>query len=206
MSCSLPSMRTSPSSSPSRLRCPRHSLTGAVPLEMAMQQGPRARREEGGVPACRCPTLCACHKVVGDVPAGRIVKRLRVARAPPVLCLHLKRVIPTLSGFRKDRTPVVFGPTLSLAPFVETFQQGDDEAPASKGTDDGKGPRYQLVAMVEHIGDAYSGHYICYARGSVGGGLNERWRLHNDSDSRDITLRDVLRREAYILVYDRVDV
>ena len=47
----------------------------------------------------------------------------------------------------------------------------------------------------------------CRGTGGGGGaGLDERWRLHNDSESRDISLRDVLRREAYILVYDRVDV
>ena len=111
-------------------------------------------------------------------------------------------MLPTAAGFRKDRTPVVFRPVMSLAPVVERY--GD--AGSGKGR---RRPLYSLVAMVEHLGDAYSGHYICHARqaaqGTGPGDLDERWRMYSDAESRDVTLREVLCREAYILVYDRVD-
>jgi len=160
---------------------------------------PEVRAHE---PAAHDHVCCRCHSIVGEAAAGRVVKQLRVARAPRVLFVHLKRVLPTAAGFRKDRTPVVFRPVLSLAPVVERY----GGAGSGKGR---RGPLYSLVAMVEHLGDAYGGHYICHARqaaqGSGPGDLDERWRMYSDAESRDVTLREVLCREAYILVYDRVD-
>ena len=105
--------------------------------------------------------------MVGDKSAGRLVKKLTIMRPPAVLALHLRRVLPTLTGFRKDSTPVTFAPVMDIAPFC-TFAGGGV----------GGKLQYRLVGVVQHLGDAYGGHYISYRRDADG----EGWTLCNDAN------------------------
>jgi ubiquitin C-terminal hydrolase len=49
--------------------------------------------------------------------------------------------------------------------------------------------RYGLVAVVEHLGDAYGGHYVCYGRRH--GARGPDWLLFNDAQVRPATLHEV---------------
>jgi ubiquitin carboxyl-terminal hydrolase 4/11/15 len=59
---------------------------------------------------------------------------------------------------------------------------------------------YDLIAVSNHIGSAYGGHYTAYARQSV----DEPWYLFNDSRVTRLSGNDrIVSRDAYILVYLR---
>jgi hypothetical protein len=56
---------------------------------------------------------------------------------------------------------------------------------------------YDLVAVSNHTGSLVSGHYTTYAR-NVG---NKRWYSFNDEIFREIDKKDIVTKNAYILVY-----
>lgn len=156
-----------------------------------------------------------CQQVVGEREAGRVHRCLRMARPPRVLCLHLRRVLPTLAGFSKDRTPVGFGLSLDMSPFLERFQQpqtaAEGAAEVGEASPGARRARYALVAVVVHMGDAYGGHYICYCKTRTrgeeegsGGQAGARWLLYNDEKVREVSIVDVLRCEPYLLFYEQV--
>jgi len=72
--------------------------------------------------------------------------------------------------------------------------------PASK---DALLPVYDLVAVSAHVGKAFFGHYVSYARSSEDG----LWRLYNDDDVSEVTAQDVAAEKvgAYLLFYIRRD-
>jgi len=99
-----------------------------------------------------------------------------IARAPAVLSLHLKRVVNTMTGIRKDSSRVRFGLEIDISVLSETFSAIDDHevsasrrgggggGGASREVDDAQGKagrapglgggcrvRYALVAVVEHM-------------------------------------------------------
>mmetsp|Transcript_46535 Transcript_46535/g.113317 ORF Transcript_46535/g.113317 Transcript_46535/m.113317 type:complete len:451 (+) Transcript_46535:117-1469(+) len=132
-----------------------------------------------------------CRRTIGERGAGKIVKKLTIARPPQVLSLHLRRVLPTVTGFGKDSRAVRFAPAIDIAPFCSTSQ-------AVPGSSTKRLP-YHLIGVVQHLGDAYGGHYICYRRNADKMG----WTLLNDQQCSQVTLPQVLACEAYILLYEK---
>lgn len=57
------------------------------------------------------------------------------------------------------------------------------------------GLEYQLRAVVVHLGEASSGHYICYQR------RGEQWWKCDDSSVTPCDWSTVLRDQAYVLFY-----
>ena len=145
----------------------------------------------------------------------RAKKCFRVAVAPRVLTIHLKRFsFDAGGGPVKISSHVGFAPTLDLAPFM-----------VGAGTD-GYGPcLYRLCAVLVHEGSStHSGHYFAYARSmalgsqSEGGGGSSmlppggphlsdggQWWLFNDSSVRRVGEGEALNASAYILLYEKVD-
>jgi ubiquitin carboxyl-terminal hydrolase 4/11/15 len=62
-------------------------------------------------------------------------------------------------------------------------------------------PRYDLFAVVSHIGQMGSGHYVAHAKSPVDG----RWRFFNDRFVRPADPREAITRNAYLLFYRRRD-
>ena len=70
---------------------------------------------------------------------------------------------------------------------------------------------YQLVGVVEHIGDpAGRAHYVSYVRANKMEGPKQHssesksWFYASDGQVREASLEEVLNCEAYILFYERV--
>ncbi|KAF6207453.1 hypothetical protein GE061_018696 [Apolygus lucorum] len=59
---------------------------------------------------------------------------------------------------------------------------------------------YNLYAVSNHSGTAYSGHYTAYCLHSGSG----QWYEFNDSRVSSISSRNVVSSEAYILFYEQV--
>lgn len=132
-----------------------------------------AREEQLGVDnKWRCPH---CDQLV------QASKRLRIARCPNVLVIHLKRFGYGRLG-RKVRSHINFSTRMTLNPSV-LIQR--------------KNVIYSLYAVLVHSGrSASSGHYVSFVRAA-----NGLWYEMNDTKVRQVSIREVLAQEAYILFY-----
>lgn len=66
---------------------------------------------------------------------------------------------------------------------------------------------YKLTAVIEHIGDMFSGHFVTYRRSPyvrAGEKFSSRWLYTSDIAVREVTVDEVLRAEAYMLFYERI--
>ncbi|CAG2176339.1 unnamed protein product [Oppiella nova] len=63
--------------------------------------------------------------------------------------------------------------------------------------------RYKLCSVIVHLGDASSGHFICYRRGTET--HNQlKWYYISDTTVLEVSLSEVLNSSAYMLFYERV--
>ena len=62
--------------------------------------------------------------------------------------------------------------------------------------------KYKLVAVVEHMGGPFSGHYITYRRC---GPTHRQWVYTSDTSVYASRAEDVLNCKAYMLFYCRTD-
>lgn len=131
------------------------------------------------------------------------MKRLQVARAPPILCLHLKRTVWLASGkLHKSTASVAFPLHMDLSALCKTrsviIEAITAECPHVLPLC--RGRSYELVAMIEHLGGPFSGHYVTYRRlrGS-------QWVHTSDTAVYSCSLHEVLGASPYMLFYCRVD-
>lgn len=121
----------------------------------------------------------------------RARKQLSIYSAPSHLVLHLKRFRYGEQG--KVTQPVAFTTELNLRPFLCV---GSREA--------GRPLLYELRAVVVHVDKAgYSnfGHYVAYVR--CVRGSTDAWYLLDDSSVTQVSQHEVLRQQAYLLLYCR---
>ena len=160
----------------------------------------------------------ACGKVQSAT------KSTRIAKLPPILCLHLKRFMWRGHAVRAKLTNDVDFPleNLDLSPYCES--DGDDEKPAKvpasperlKGRRTprrsatatptiAKGDKlYDLVAVVTHHGSsANSGHYTACAREFSTDGRDDGWQHFNDDEVNPLTAEEVRTGQGYIFLYSR---
>lgn len=130
-------------------------------------------------------------------------KRILINKAPPILTIHLKRFGQDARGrLSKLNGYVAFKEYIDLGPYLDGRPtERDDHI-------------YRLVGVVEHSGSMRGGHYIAYVRGgdSSGGKLDKEnrqgntvWYYASDAYVRETTLEEVLRCEAYLLFYEKLN-
>lgn len=108
-----------------------------------------------------------------------IKKRMFIVHPPEYLILQIKR-FQYLPYPKKLSSNVRFGMNLSL----------EDCSTEPAG--------YELISVAEHSGSMKSGHYIAYGK------RNNNWYLFDDSDCSEASVREVLKAQAYLLVYQRI--
>ncbi|CAN6167250.1 unnamed protein product [Urochloa humidicola] len=115
----------------------------------------------------------------------RAKKKLTISEAPNILTIALKRYQSGVFG--KISKDVEFPEHLNLSQFMcET----DDYSPV-----------YSLYAVVVHhdvMNTTISGHYVCYVKDSQG-----KWHEMDDSKVKPVSLKKVLSKCAYMLLYAR---
>ncbi|URE06516.1 ubiquitin carboxyl-terminal hydrolase [Musa troglodytarum] len=112
-------------------------------------------------------------------------KQLKLDRAPQVLALHLKRFKNDGSFSNKIDDFVEYPLELDLNPCLS--------CPAEEVR-----TKYDLYAVLVHVGSAHSGHYFCYIRSSP-----STWHLIDDSQVVSVSEGDALEQQAYVLFYIR---
>lgn len=155
--------------------------------------------------------------------------RISCIQQPPiVLALHIGR----LQFGHKVHTHFKFNETLSLAPFMRmrstlsthknNTQELDKEEAKVKVDGSYKSSdldanshllTYDLVSVVEHLGNANSGHYITYRRVSPPSqksstsvdeeATTPEWVVCSDGSVRNVTFAQVASCTAYMLFYEK---
>ena len=124
----------------------------------------------------------------------RAQRQSLLLQLPAVLVLHLKRFTFDRHGPHKVSKPIRFGEALKLR---STFLAASASCcnTGRAGT-----PSFRLVAVVSHHGQSLGrGHYTCDVRGQ------DEWCHCDDSNVRPVTVAEVLKRQAYVLFYQRAD-
>jgi len=115
-------------------------------------------------------------------------------RLPVVACLHLKRFEQTATGSRsKVATPVSFPKTLDMGPFMSSARNTS----LSPEFCDSAHYKYELFAVVNHMGNLQSGHYTSFIR------QTSSWFRCDDSLITKASIEQVLNSEAYLLFYHK---
>ncbi|XP_054724463.1 ubiquitin carboxyl-terminal hydrolase 30-like [Uloborus diversus] len=63
---------------------------------------------------------------------------------------------------------------------------------------------YLLKAVIVHLGDTTSGHFITYRRGPAKSSNESTWFCVSDSEVKEVSLSDVFRSCAYMLFYEKI--
>nr|GEU91512.1 ubiquitin carboxyl-terminal hydrolase 16-like [Tanacetum cinerariifolium] len=115
----------------------------------------------------------------------RAKKKLTLLEAPNVLTIALKRF---QSGkFGKLNKSIHFPEILDMAPYMS-------------GTSD-MSPVYRLYGVVVHLdrmNAAFSGHYVSYVKN-----IENRWFKTDDDKVKEVDVKSVLTKGAYMLLYAR---
>ncbi|EDW82340.1 uncharacterized protein Dwil_GK25179 [Drosophila willistoni] len=153
-------------------------------------------------------------------------KSVTFAKLPACLCIHIARTVWLPTGqVCKRQDYVHFPESLSMAPysFVQphlnsqagtpwgsTMSLYSSSFPMNNGIAGASGegfgtmfPKnlYRLLAVVVHSGEANSGHFVTYRRGSLRNA--HRWFYTSDTVVREVSIDEVLSVPAYLLFYDR---
>ncbi|KAK9506724.1 hypothetical protein O3M35_008606 [Rhynocoris fuscipes] len=155
------------------LSLPLPSRSGSLRLSQCLDHFTKEEVLDGDeMPTCsRCKTRRRC------------TKRFSIQRFPKILVLHLKRFSPS-ERYRKLSATVEFPlSNLDMSAYSSTPQACS----------------YNLYAVSNHSGTAYSGHYTAYCLHSGTG----QWYEFNDSRVTPISSRNVVSSEAYILFYEQ---
>ncbi|CAD5170792.1 unnamed protein product [Musa acuminata subsp. malaccensis] len=112
-------------------------------------------------------------------------KQLKLDQAPQVLALHLKRFKNDGSYSNKIDDFVEYPLELDLNPCLS--------CPAKEVQS-----KYDLYAVLVHVGSALSGHYFCYIRSSP-----STWHQIDDSQVVSVSESDALEQQAYVFFYVR---
>eukprot|EP00892_Ulva_mutabilis_P001959 jgi/Ulvmu1/11764/UM008_0178.1 len=115
----------------------------------------------------------------------KAVRCTRIQEPPNVLTLHLKRFEFAVFGKKVNRH-IEFPLSLDLRKYMHaTSPKGDH--------------MYNLVSVIVHHGHSVSsGHYVAYVKSASG-----VWHLADDSRVGSVRPQQVLRQQAYILLYTR---
>jgi ubiquitin carboxyl-terminal hydrolase 36/42 len=140
---------------------------------------------------------------------SRARKQLSIYQPPNLLLLQLKRF--RLGLFGKINKFVSFPVELSLRKYMSECKIREEEekraASTSTSLSSDLSTVYRLYAVIVHL-DLMNisgfGHYVCYIRDpSPPAGVKDQWLLFDDDTITRVTLKDVLKLNAYVLLYER---
>ncbi|XP_048548090.1 uncharacterized protein LOC125527622 [Triticum urartu] len=129
------------------------------------------------------------------------IVQYRITKSAPILTIHLKR----FNYVHSDRPyelqeRVNFEDTLDITKFIDPGHLKDDEY------------KYRLVAVIVHSGPTLrEGHNFAYVRASQIGCQQQAshddptWFCASDESITEVSLKEVLECQAYILFYERVE-
>ena len=181
----------------------------------------------------------------GNCDDGRPIKMLRanalkclvLTRLPSVLCLHVQRRCydPMTNRMSKTMQHVAFDEILDLAPYCAfggnenarkffNMRNNHNGNPNGNSRSNGNSSSsqqhrspilYRLASVVEHRGNAFGGHYLCYRRlpaqfsqshqsAAAAAGTTHAWYYCSDDTIQEVSWNQVRTAQAYMLFYEAV--
>lgn len=111
---------------------------------------------------------------------------------PKILCLHLKRVyFDQMGNMALSTRHIPYPEYLDLSQIQEINQKGVKVD-----------IKYKLTGVIEHFGTARGGHYVSYRKLFPS---SDKWVFCNDSEVKIVEKATVMQRNAYMLIYERLD-
>ncbi|PBK99857.1 cysteine proteinase [Armillaria gallica] len=134
----------------------------------------------------------------------KALKKLSLARSPPILLIHLKRFEANGRFSDKIDTFVEFPlkdldmtSRMPLPPHNEALLNGGVVMSPNDPRRQIPPYKYDLYGVTNHTGNLSSGHYTALVRSSG------RWNYCDDSSIKTVDDRDVVSQKAYVLFYKR---
>lgn len=132
--------------------------------------------------------ICSnCSGKGGEIQLRSAVKQLQLHTLPEVFIIHLKRF--NIDHIVTKNTMHVEYPLLIDVGRYCTGQLSNDKRQST---------RYSLFAVIQHIGTLNFGHYTAYIK------MDDHWYKADDSLVTEVTEREALHQEAYILFYEMI--
>jgi ubiquitin C-terminal hydrolase len=117
----------------------------------------------------------------------RVSKQMDTWKVPPVMVIHLKRLLMENEIPTKLNTVVEYPQVLEMSAFVVGPQRAGDL-------------EYRLCRVSSHSGGLNGGHYIAHCL--VEGKTNADWYCFNDSFVSEVTSGALPQEDAYLLFYE----
>lgn len=110
-------------------------------------------------------------------------KGVRIRKLPYILSLQLVRFDFNWATMQKFKVSdaLSFGLELNMRPFMDPVPDSNTEEGTTDSVSGEEEYNYELIAVLLHIGSAFSGHYSCYLR-DVSSCEEGKWLLFNDSN------------------------
>lgn len=135
---------------------------------------------------------------------GDALKCLLLTRLPTIICIHVQRRYydPRRNKMAKTIQHIEFDQVMDFGRY--SAYCGDDKGMTGKR--DGRKQRttpvlYRLMSVIEHSGNAFSGHYVAYRRDLANPGS---WVFVSDERVERIPWKEVKARQAYMLFYEKI--
>ncbi|KAL3925279.1 MAG: hypothetical protein SGILL_000520 [Bacillariaceae sp.] len=135
-------------------------------------------------------------------------KCLLLTRIPSILCCHIQRRYfdPFTNRMEKCIQHVAFPDILDISPYCAygpraniPWAAGDQCRSPTKLTGTRGNIPYRLQSVIEHRGNAYGGHYVCYRKDQSG-----QWYLVSDEAINPVHWSTVRYSQAYLLFYEAI--
>ena len=136
---------------------------------------------------------------------GDALKCLLLTRLPTIFCIHIQRRYydPHLDNMAKTIQHVEFDRIMDFGRYGAYC--GDDKGMTGKrdaSTEKRVTPvLFKLMSVVEHSGNAFSGHYVTYRRDLANPG---QWIFVSDENVKSVPWEVVKARQAYMLFYEKI--
>jgi ubiquitin carboxyl-terminal hydrolase 8 len=109
-----------------------------------------------------------------------LIKETKICYLPPILVIHLKRWV----NYSHKNTNLIQCPfELDLSPFL---------------FDSSIYRKYQLIGIINHIGNIFGGHYFSYVK------KNDSWYCCNDTNFKKINEKEIINSSNYCLFFRRI--
>ena len=145
-----------------------------------------------------------------------MVKQLSFGKLPKCLCFHIQRTsyqhgFPTKRNdfvnfpILLDMNKYAYASQLVLKNRIMSHLMTETKNDIANKTVILTQTLYNLCAVIVHLGEINSGHYITYRRGPSGSKAEKKWFMTSDTAVQEVKLNVVLQSQAYILIYERLN-
>ncbi|KAL7647576.1 UNVERIFIED_CONTAM: hypothetical protein RMT77_001176 [Armadillidium vulgare] len=178
-------------------------------------------------------TCEGCTKLKGRNWMSTFSKQLTIGKLPECLCFHIPRTHWLDNGSAVKRKDFVNIPEiLDMAPYTyissskilqnkgrgllggqtvlkripENVQSNEailNPLPINYNERFKRKTLYKLQAVIVHVGDAVSGHFVTYRRGSINTSLRNRWYYTSDMVVKEVSANEVLQSNMYMAIYEK---